>query len=71
MAVKRATAKKVTIKRKAPMKKAARGGKGNPGDKLVCGVCGYSVTVDDVCGCAEAHELICCEEPMKRKRAKK
>lgn len=34
------------------------------GDTLTCQVCGLSLVVDDVCGCAEAHEIICCSTPM-------
>ncbi len=41
------------------------------GDAYKCGVCGLAVTVDDVCGCVDACDIICCEKPMKRKRAKK
>jgi hypothetical protein len=70
MAVKRATVKKATAK-KAPAKRTAGRGKTNPGDKLVCGVCGISLTVDEACGCAEAHPIFCCEQPMKKKRARK
>ncbi len=42
------------------------------GDALTCTTCGLVVVVDEVCGCAEAHEVICCERPMKpvRTRAK-
>jgi hypothetical protein len=36
----------------------------------VCGVCGLSVTVDEACGCAEAHPIICCMKPMKKKRVR-
>jgi len=32
--------------------------------KLTCGVCGYRVVVDEACGCAEEHVLLCCGEPM-------
>lgn len=39
------------------------------GDTLECEVCGLSVVVDEECGCAEAHEIICCDMPMKPKRA--
>ena len=46
MAVKKAMVKKT------PTKKAAARGKAKVGDRLVCGVCGISVTVDDGCGCA-------------------
>jgi len=44
------------------------------GDTLECEVCGLSVVVDEVCGCAEAHEIICCDVPMtatKRAAARK
>lgn len=41
------------------------------GDSYACEVCGLAVTVDDVCGCVDACDIICCETPMKRKRAKK
>jgi ribosomal 30S subunit maturation factor RimM len=40
------------------------------GDYYVCDVCGLSVVVDEVCGCEEVHEILCCEQPM-RKRATK
>jgi hypothetical protein len=57
--VKKATpAKKTaTMKKSISMKKP----------KLVCGVCGYAVTVDNVCGCAEEHTLICCGKAMAKK----
>ena len=34
--------------------------------KLVCGVCGYRVIIDEACGCAEEHVLLCCGEPMQK-----
>jgi hypothetical protein len=34
---------------------------------LECGVCGYRVVVDEACGCAEEHVLICCGQPMAKK----
>ncbi len=64
MAVKKAVAKKATTK-----KPAARG-KSEVGDIYACGVCGLAVTVDD-CGCAEAHDIICCGTPMKKKPAER
>ena len=57
--------------KKAPAKKAPAKGKTKAGDGYVCGVCGLSVTVDDVCGCVEAHDIICCDKPMKKKKGKK
>jgi hypothetical protein len=64
MAVKKAAKKAV----KKTAKKAAA--KGKKGESLVCGVCGLSVTVDEICGCAEEHPIICCMKPMKKKRGK-
>ena len=61
----------VKVSKKAPAKKAPAKGKNKAGDGYVCGVCGLSVTVDDVCGCVEAHDIICCDKPMKKKRSKK
>ncbi len=50
------------------VKKPAKKGK-----KYVCKVCGLEVTVDNVCGCAEAHPIICCGTEMvpKKKTTKK
>jgi len=39
------------------------------GEKLVCGLCGFAVTVCDECGC-ETHALVCCGVPMKTAKAK-
>ena len=64
MAVKKAVAKR------APKKAAARG-KTKVGDSYVCGVCGLALTVDEDCGCLEPCDIICCSEPMKRKRTRK
>lgn len=41
------------------------------GSKFVCEVCGLSVTVDNVCGCTEAHPILCCGKEMKPKKTKK
>jgi hypothetical protein len=69
MAVKKA-AKKAPAK-KAPAKKAPARGKNKAGDGYVCGVCGLAVTVDEVCGCVDTCDIICCDTPMKKKRTKK
>ena len=63
MAVKKAVAKKA--------KKAVVRTKTKVGDSYACDVCGLSVIVDDVCGCVDACDIVCCETPMKKKRAKK
>jgi hypothetical protein len=49
---------KKAAKRKAPAKRKPA---------LECGVCGYRVVVDQACGCAEEHALICCGQPMTKK----
>jgi hypothetical protein len=55
------------VKKASAAKKPAAPKKTPKGDNYICGVCGLSVIVDDVCGCGEVHEIICCEEPMKKK----
>jgi len=61
--VKKAATTKKAVAKKAPVKKVSRSGQ-----NLVCGVCGLSVTVDEDCGCIEAHDIICCGKPMKEKK---
>jgi len=65
MAVKKAAAKK------APAKKGVAKAKTKAGEAYVCEVCGLGITVDEVCGCVEACDIICCAAPMKKKRSKK
>ena len=38
------------------------------GDTYACEVCGLAVTVDEVCGCVDVCDIICCGEPMKAKK---
>src|SRR4030043_348138 len=38
------------------------------GDVYKCGVSGLAVTVDEVCGCIDYCDIICCEKPMKLKK---
>jgi len=52
-AVKPAAKKKVVRAKKAPA--------------LECGVCGYRLIIDEECGCATEHVLMCCDQPMKKK----
>jgi hypothetical protein len=63
------TKKSTPAKKSAPMKKTVSVKKtaSTKKPKLVCGVCGYAVTVDKVCGCVEEHTLICCGKPMAKK----
>lgn len=55
------TAEKAKSKPKAKSKAKAK-----PAPKLECRVCGYRVIVDEACGCAEEHVLVCCGQPMAR-----
>jgi len=57
MSVKKSTTVKKTSKQKV-----------SKGDVYACDVCGFSVIVDEDCGCAVAHEIICCAEPMQIKK---
>lgn len=38
------------------------------GDTYKCGVCGLAVSVDEVCGCIDVCDIICCEKQMKPKK---
>lgn len=40
------------------------------GDSYVCGVCGLAVTVDELCGCVDYCDIICCGQPMKERKIK-
>jgi len=55
------------MKKPAAKPKAKVKAKAKPKPALECGICGYRVIVDEACGCAEEHVLICCGEPMAKK----
>jgi hypothetical protein len=59
------TKKKIT-KKIAP-KKTGKREKAKKNDKLVCEKCGLVVSVDTICGCADACDLLCCGKEMKLK----
>lgn len=59
-AVKKTTKKVAKVSKKSVKK----------GDAYTCGVCGLAVTVDEVCGCVDTCDIICCERQMKPKRAR-
>ncbi|MBM2831175.1 MAG: hypothetical protein HW414_227 [Dehalococcoidia bacterium] len=72
--------KKTTPAKKAPAaaaakKKAAAPAKAgaSKGAKYSCEVCGLVVTVDEVCGCVDVCDIVCCGETMApaKKPAKK
>lgn len=60
----------VSKKSAAPAKRTATRQRANKGDTMSCEVCGFTVTVDEACDCAEVHEILCCGEPMKAKVSK-
>ncbi len=68
----KASAKKAT-KKAAPKKTAAKKKttKTKKGQGYECGVCGVGIIIDELCGCVEEHVFICCDKPMKKKRARK
>lgn len=55
------------MKKPAAKPKAKVKAKAKPKPALECGICGYRVIVDEACGCAEEHVLICCGETMVKK----
>ena len=67
MAQKAAVKKTVkAVAKKSPkrgMKKAVK-----KGDVYKCGVCGIAVSVDEICGCVDTCDIICCDKPMKLKK---
>jgi hypothetical protein len=57
------------VAKKAVKKVAKVSKKGvKKGDAYTCSVCGLAVSVDEVCGCVDTCDIICCEKPMKTKK---
>jgi len=54
------------VQKKVVKKVAKKGVK--KGDVYKCGVCGIAVSVDEVCGCVDTCDILCCEKPMKLKK---
>jgi hypothetical protein len=50
---------------------AVKKAKARKGEAYECGICGYRVVIDEACGCAEEHVMICCDKPMKKAAARK
>jgi len=59
--------KKVAKKAVKEVAKASKKGV-KKGDGYKCSVCGLAVSVDEVCGCVDTCDIICCEKPMKAKK---
>lgn len=47
---------------KKAKKKAAKAKKAK---RYACEVCGLAVSVDNICGCVDACDIVCCGEQMK------
>lgn len=56
-------------KKASAARKSRATGKTSKDDNYVCDVCGLSVIVDEDCCCEEVHEIICCEQPMIKRKA--
>ncbi len=56
-----ATAAKKVVKKTSPKKKKGM----KVGAGYECSVCGLEISVEKVCGCADACDIICCGEPME------
>ena len=37
-------------------------------DRYTCNVCGLLVTVDNVCGCVDTCDIMCCGKSMQSKK---
>lgn len=61
--------KKTIARRRCGTAKKAAGEKVKKGTGYVCEVCGLEVVVDEVCGCVETCDIICCGEPMTARKA--
>jgi hypothetical protein len=55
------------VAQKGEQKTSKKKKKKEKGDKLVCEVCGLTVTVDEYCGCVDVCDLICCGQEMELK----
>jgi hypothetical protein len=62
--------KEMAEKKGAPAKGAGAKKKISKGDSYVCEVCGLAISVDEVCGCVDACDIICCSKPMKQRKAR-
>jgi hypothetical protein len=54
----------------AEKKEVATEGRIAKGASYVCEVCGLAVSVDEVCGCVDVCDIICCGKLMKERKVK-
>lgn len=57
--------KEVSMVKKRITKKAKRSKRNS---RYICEACGMIVTVDNVCNCVDACDIICCGKEMKPKK---
>lgn len=50
------------------VKRAKKAAKAKKGKGYTCSVCGLAVTVDNICGCVDTCDIICCGQEMKPKK---
>jgi len=62
-ASKTAVAKPAAVKATKPAKTGNK--KVSPKERYSCEVCGLVVSVDEVCGCVDTCDIICCGQQMK------
>jgi hypothetical protein len=55
----------MAVKKQAPVKK-----KMAKGTSYACEARGLVVSVDEVCGCVDYCDIICCGQPMKERKVK-
>jgi len=56
------------MKKKSAKKRVKKTAKSKKASRYSCNVCGLAVTVDNICGCVHACDIICCGEDMKPKK---
>lgn len=66
MATKKAKKTVKSAAAKPKPKATARKAAAKPKPGYACQVCGYRLIVDEACGCAEEHVILCCGRPMAK-----
>jgi len=54
----------------AEKKQAAAKKRMTKGASYACEVCGLAVSVDEICGCVDVCDIVCCGKPMKERKSK-
>ena len=49
-------------------KKAVKTKRAKKGDRYTCSVCGMAVVVDELCGCVDFCDIVCCSKQMMPKK---